>query len=294
MTLLELPTPFPSEYGKILLLEPEDADREALLERIRSGGYDKPFVADDGDGRTLYFSLTYVQSCMRIKEPDALELIYTRKMMAFLLFHTNPRSLLLLGLGGGSLAKFCHRHLPLAKIAAVEISPQVIAFRGLFHLPPDDARFRVIEADAAEYLAAACALREKRERHDVIMIDAFDRHGLASSISTPEFYEDVRSALLPRGVLVANLAGQREERRAHLELMMTVFGDNLLVLPVEDDGNEIVFAFRDPGFEPRWRWINSQTKAMRARYGLDFPKFAAKLERSAKLGYLQRALNAAS
>jgi len=286
--LLELPNPFPTEYGKVLLHEPPDADREALLENIRSGSYDKPFVADDGDARTLYFSLIYVQSCMRIKAPDALELTYTRKMMAFLLFHTNPRSLLLLGLGGGSLAKFCHRHLPLAKIAAVEISPQVIAFRELFCVPPDDARFRVIEADAAQYLAEHG--KESRERHDVILIDAFDRHGLASSISTPEFYADVRAALQPRGVLVCNLAGQREERAAHLELMMTAFGDNLLVLPVEDDGNEIVFAFHDAAFQPRWRWINSQAQAMRSRYGLDFPRFAAKLERSSKLGYLQRTL----
>ena len=300
--LLELPNPFPTEYGKVLLHEPPDADREALLESIRSGSYDKPFVADDGDARTLYFSLIYVQSCMRIEAPDALELAYTRKMMAFLLFHTNPRSLLLLGLGGGSLAKFCHRRLPLAKVVAVEISPQVIAFRELFGVPPDDARFRVIEADAADYLAAA---RDKRaglrvgpketcERHDVIMIDAFDRHGLASSISSPEFYADVRAALLTRGVLVCNLAGLREERAAHLELMMAAFGDNLLVLPVEDDGNEIVFAFRDAGFEPRWRWINSQAQAMRSRYGLDFPRFAAKLERGSKLGYLQRSLGGAA
>lgn len=292
--LLELPTPFPTEYGKLLLLEPADADRVALLESIRSGSYEKPFIADDGDARTLYFSLIYVQSCMRLKAPDALELAYTRKMMAFLLFHTNPRSLLLLGLGGGSLAKFCHRHLPQAKIRAVEISPQVIAFREQFCVPPDDERFQVIEADAAEYLAATRGTpggaKALRERHDIIMIDAFDRHGLASSISTPAFYADVRAALLPRGVLVCNLAGLREERVAHLELMMSVFGDNLLVLPVEDDGNEIVFAFCDTAFEPRWRWINSQALAMRSRYGLDFPKFAAKLERASKLGYLQRSL----
>ena len=154
-------------------------------------------------------------------------------------------------------------------------------------MPPDDERFRVIEADAADYLVEA---RRRPEKHDVILIDAFDRHGLASSISSVRFYENVRAALQPRGLLVVNLAGVRDERAAHLALMIEVFGDNLLLLPVEDDGNDIVFAFRDPAFEPRWRWIAGQAEAMRKRYGLDFPGFAASLERSRKLGYLQRTL----
>lgn len=291
MSLLELPSPFPTEYGRIVLHEPPDADRAALLEALRDGSYDKPFVADDGSGRTLYFSLTYVQSCMRIDDPDALELHYTRKMMACLFFQPQPRQLLLLGLGGGSLAKFCHRHLPLARITAVELSPQVIAFRELFGLPPDDARLRVLEADAAVHLAEA---RAQRARHDVIMIDVFDRDGLAPAVSDSAFYENARAVLAPAGVLVANLAGEPSVRAAHLARMQSVFGDNLLLLPVEDDGNDIVFAFRDPGFEPRWRWINSQSKAMHARYGLDFPRFAARLERSRKLGYLSRRLEACS
>ena len=50
------------------------------------------------------------------------------------------------------------------------------------------------------------------------------------------------------------------------------FGDNVLLLPLPEDGNHIVFAFRDPGFEPRWRWIGEQAGAMRARYGLDGPE----------------------
>ena len=81
------------------------------------------------------------------------------------------------------------------------------------------------------------------------------------------------------------------ERNAHLELMRSVFGGNVIVLPVKEDGNHIAFAFRDATFEPRWRWMDGQVKAMRKRYGLDFPKFAGKLERSRKLGYLKRIMH---
>ncbi|MND06081.1 hypothetical protein D3C83_272480 [compost metagenome] len=54
------------------------------------------------------------------------------------------------------------------------------------------------------------------------------------------------------------------------------------------DGNHLAFAFHDPAFEPRWKWLAREARAMKARYGLDFPRFAEKLERSRKLGYVRR------
>ena len=41
-----------------------------------------------------------IQSAMRLEDPFALELDYTRCMMAFLLFHPEPRRALMIGLGG--------------------------------------------------------------------------------------------------------------------------------------------------------------------------------------------------
>lgn len=264
-----------SPAGELLrLLEPADADRTVLLSRLLNGTYDKPFIAEDGDTRTLLFSWAYVQSRMRIRDPVTLELCYTRKMMCFLLFHTNPRALLMLGLGGGSLAKYCHHYLPQARIAVVESNRDVLAFRNQFAVPHDDSRFQVVEGEAGEYVAAC------RDQWDVVLMDAFDRHGLAPALCGREFYEQVRTRLLPNGVLVANVAGLRNERMGYIDTMKIVFGDNMIVLPVEEDDNDVVFAFRDPTFEPRWRWIESQVEAMRRRYGLEFPMFARKLKRS--------------
>ena len=160
----------------------------------------------------------------------------------------------------------------------MEIDPDVIAFREQFLVPPDDERFRVVRGDAAQYVAQC------EDDHDVVLIDAFDRDGVAPSLCTREFYQDVRGLLPRKGVMVANLVGPKAERLAHLEMIRTVFDGNVILLPVADDGNYVAFAFRDPAFEPRWRWIDGEAKAMRARYGLDFPAFAAKLERSRKRG----------
>ncbi len=272
--MLDLPNPVGSGRTRVRLLEPLDADRNVLAARLLNGTYNKPFITEDGTTRELRFCWTYTQSRMRIDEPIALQMFYTRAMMSFLLFHTHPRSLLLLGLGGGSLAKYCHLHLPEARIVAVESNADVLALRSEFAVPSDDDRFHVVEADAGAFVAAC------RDRFDVVLMDAFDRRGLASGLGTREFYEELRARLRPDGILVANVAGMQAERCDHIESLNRVWGDNMLVLPAEEDHNDVVFAFHDPTFEPRWGWIQSQAESLRRRYGIELPAFARQLKRS--------------
>ena len=86
--------------------------------------FDAPFVVNVDGVRSLHFTMGEVQSSMRTDRPDELELDYTRTMMGFLLLNPQPRAIAMIGLGGGSLAKFCHRHLPSARITAVENNPR--------------------------------------------------------------------------------------------------------------------------------------------------------------------------
>lgn len=282
--LLELRNPFADERGVIRLLEPPDSDRLQLVERILAGTYDKPYVIEEGDSVSLYFTRDLTQSGMRLSDPDALEFSYTRRMMSFLLFVHQPRRILMLGLGGGSLAKYCHRHLPDTRITVVEIDPDVLAFRQQFRVPADDARLRVLLGDAAAYMGN-CA-----DTPDVVVMDAFDRDGFSASISSRAFYRSVRNALAPEGLMVANLVGTKPVRGMHLDMIADVFAGNVIVMPIEEDGNYLVFAFRNAGFEPRWRWIEAQARAMQKHYGLDFPKYAVQLKRSRKDGFLQNVL----
>ena len=78
-------------------------------------------VSDAGGVRSLHIGGDAVQSAMRIGAPDALYLDYTRCMLACLLFEPEPRRALLIGLGGGSLAKFLHRNLKSLQVRAVEV-----------------------------------------------------------------------------------------------------------------------------------------------------------------------------
>src|SRR5690349_9611761 len=126
---LELPSPFVCEPGTLRMIERPRGLGSAQVDQLRAGTLGRPFILDYGQTRILYFTTAAVQSAMRLDDPEALIAPYTRKMMAFLLFLPAPRHVLMIGLGGGSLAKFCYRHLPRTRISVVEVNADVIALR---------------------------------------------------------------------------------------------------------------------------------------------------------------------
>lgn len=280
--LFEMPSPFEVEAGRVLMLEPPWAKQGELRRQLLDESYPRPFVVDDGRKRYLYFSVRLMQSAMDLAAPNALELGYTRKMMAFLLFNPKPKRILLIGLGGGSLVKFCHHRLPAAHLTAVELDPDVIALGEAFLLPPEGPRLSIVQGDGAEYLAGA------EKGIDVLLVDAFDRTGLAPGLASREFLETAQGKLSGSGILVINLAGDRESYAGLISLAMEVFDDQVIVFSVPEDGNHILLAFKDRYFEPRWRQVHNFAKELRARFGLDFPEFAQQIERSAKLGLARR------
>lgn len=281
-SLLEFPSPFPAEPGLVRLLEPPGSDAAALAARLVAGDYGKPFVLENGGLRALHFSLGYVQSVMDIANPAALVLAYARAMMAFLLFNPRPRRIGMIGLGGGSLANFCHRHLPAAELTVVEIDADVIALRRHFGVPADDARFRVLHADGVRWLG------ETETRSDVLLIDAFGAEGVAETLLDTNFHANAFRHLGGRGVLVMNLAGTRESFAPHVARLLEVFDERVIAMPVREDGNHILLAFRDPAFAPRWNWMRSQALALQARTGLDFPNLAGALEAGERQGHAWR------
>ena len=156
----------------------------------------KPYLKEDGEEVALHFDFRTVQSAMSKADPDALTLGYTRTMMAFLLFQPEPARIAMIGLGGGSMAKYCLRHLPGVDFTAVEISPEIIALRDDFRLPPDGERFRVVCADGADYI------RAMNHTVDVLLLDGFDLEGQPRQLCSTAFYDYCFARLNPGGVLL--------------------------------------------------------------------------------------------
>ena len=231
----------------------------------------RPFILDTAGTRQLYFDLRAVQSSMRLEEPDALVTAYAQKMMAFLLFNRAPRHILMIGLGGGSLVKFCHRHLQGTRLTVVEIDPDIIELREWFHIPADDERLRVILGDGAEFV------RRGDWTADILLIDAFDRGGVAPPLAADDFYAQAFRYLQPNGVLVMNLSGERGRYVAHLEKLRKACPGPVLLVPVEADGNVLVFAFAQA--KKAWTWESVETTAeeLQLAFALEFPRFLQRL-----------------
>jgi spermidine synthase len=199
-----------------------------------------PLVRTRGDTRTLEFSPGDVQSEMRLSRPDALVLAYARAMMCFALFVPRPRHILMVGLGGGSLAKFCYRHFPHTRITVVELRADVIALREQFCVPPDGRRFRVVHADAADYIAAVPGSA------DVLLVDGFDVSGLPPALSSDRFYADCRRALREGGVLAANIFSYDPDYEGALARLGRVFTGRVCRFHQMAGNNHILFAVKAP------------------------------------------------
>ncbi|WP_295764027.1 transferase spermidine synthase [Undibacterium sp.] len=220
--------------------------RMMRLEALQAKHKGRPFVFDEGNLRYMYFNLKSVQSAMKINAPDELICGYTRGMMAFLMANPAPQHILMIGLGGGSLVKFCYRHLPDCRITVLEIDADVIALREQFMVPADDARLQIIHADAIEYLANINAsIDATLTQFDVILLDGFSIEGLVQELNSTSFYASCYAALSAQGCLVVNMWGKRKLLIPALSALRTQFEQNVWWCRSLDSYNLLVFCFKN-------------------------------------------------
>jgi len=222
--------------------------------------------------RALHLGSPTVQSAMRIREPFALELTYTRAIMCFLLFHANVRKMLTIGLGGGSVPKYVYAHCPDIASTVVEISPKIIQVaRNQFYVPENDARFEVIEADGLVYLA------EHHDEADVLLIDAFDSNGIPPDFCSQDFFDQCSATLKSDGIFVINLWGSDKNFDLYLSRIEQSFDDRVLILPTGKPGNIAVFAFRRGVSDLRLNTLRERARALEKTHKIEFLQFVDKL-----------------
>lgn len=225
-------------------------------------------VSERDGVRYLHLGGVTIQSAMRVNAPNELELAYTRSMMGFLLFQDVPGNVLMVGLGGGSVAKFVYHNLPAVRTHIVEINPQVVAAaRSHFFLPEEEARFRIEIADGVD------VVRAQSGSCDVLMVDGYDDRSLVEELASQSFYDECAAALAPDGVLVVNLWSSDKLFDVYLKRIEASFNGLVLCMTTARLSNIIVFGFkRSPG-NPRWQDLKERAKQLEAEYGLEFLDF---------------------
>ena len=224
-------------------------------------------VSEEAGVRYLHFGSPWVQGAMRMRKPAALELEYTREMLACLLWRDWalwPRNILLIGLGAGSLVKFLYRHLPRARLHVVEIDPRMPAFAAQhFGLPADPARVRIDIADGSAFV------RTHPGRFDLILVDGFDHRARAGALDTPAFYRDCLARLNPRGVMATNLFGNVRGFDKSLRRVDEAFAGRVIAMPPGEVGNVIVFGLEAEGTEVTLADLRERARLLGDETGLN-------------------------
>ena len=233
-------------------------------------------ISEQAGVRNLHFGSEWIQGSMRIRQPYALELAYTREMMACLLLRPDPawpRNALLIGLGAGSLAKFIYRHLPQTLITPVEIDARVVAMaQHYFHLPEDSQRLRIVIADAADYIT------QPGRKFDAIFVDGYGPDGQVAALDTLEFYAACRKRLSAQGLLISNLLSRSRGYAASAERIHTAFQQRSLVFPSLDSGNAVAFAVCGEAVDVRLEEMRVQALELKRRTGLDLRPTITRLQ----------------
>ena len=141
------------------------------------------------------------QSCSDLQDPQRLIFDYTQMMLGALYLAPEPRHILIIGLGGGTLPRALRTLLPSAEIDVVEIDPAVTRVAAQYFGFQADPQTRVFEQDGRVYVRQALT---RSQRYDLIMLDAYDHQYIPEHLLTREFLQQVRALLLPAGIVAAN------------------------------------------------------------------------------------------
>ncbi len=221
----------------------------------RTSKYNTIFVTEDSQGlRTLRFERNGArQSVVKLGDPDHLELPYTRAILSGFIFCQQPRRVLIVGLGGGTIPMFLRKHWPDLTIDVVEIDGGVFDVAKQYFGFREDPKMHVFIDDGRRFIANC------RDPYDLIFLDAFDRDSVPYQLTTREFLRLTRRAITPGGALVGNI-WDRGSNRLHDAMVRTyqdVF-DDVYLFPVPYVGNEILVAL------PRQARLSSDQLARRA------------------------------
>ena len=224
--------------------------------------------SDAGDIRYLHLGTEWVQGSMRLDAPFAIELEYVQRMMAWLLFAepsgVATRHAMQLGLGAGTLTKFCRKQLRM-RTTAIELNPQVLAAcRGWFKLPADDAKLRVVIADAATEIRRP----QWQGTVDALQVDLYDHEAAAPVLDSEAFYADCRALLTDDGAMTVNLFGRASSYERSLQKISAAFGEAAVwAFKPTREGNTVVLAQRAPT-RPRRDALAERAQSIQTRWSL--------------------------
>ena len=204
------------------------------------------YVVKEGDLLCLKFSIPRKQdtsqSCKNVKKPDEMVFNYTKMTMASVLLNNNPKSILVVGLGGGTLPTALHDMYPDAQIISLDIDPAVADVAKEYFEFQESENNKVVIRDARLFIKREVL---KNKQYDLIILDAFGSDYIPEHLTTVEFLEEVKSILSPDGVIAANTFSSPRLYKHELSTYAKVFGD-FYVLRMPGSSNRVLLHSLNP------------------------------------------------
>jgi len=196
------------------------------------------YVVDTETHRILSFDTVIQQSCMDLKHPEIITLDYLKAVVLIFAF-TSPKSMMILGVGGGDLMRALVHVMPNLKVNAVELRAEILAVSERFFLLPMQGNITYYADDGRRYLENAAD-----NSTDVIFSDMFSVSGVNAYQNKAQFLSHCHRALSDDGWLVANFHELHRLDTLFFERLKTLFSA-VFLCPVPG-GNFILFAGKKP------------------------------------------------
>ncbi|MBF6058878.1 MULTISPECIES: spermidine synthase [Thiomicrorhabdus] len=180
-------------------------------------------VVENRSTRKLYFDTPIEQSCIYRNAPMTLNFEYQQKIVSLVNEHFQNRKqpknyrVLMLGMGGGSMAHNLYHSLPNVQITIVELRQIVIDAAYRYFQLPNVPEIESIQADAIEYILELALDCDDNPlfQYDAILVDIFDAEGLPPELSAPLFHDAIADCVKKKGRLIFNLWNRIEPGREH-------------------------------------------------------------------------------
>ena len=172
---------------------------------------------------------------------------------------TEPKEILILGMGAGTSVQQYLHFFPKAHIDAVEIDPEIIRIakdKKYFGLK-ESPRLKILTEDARPFLS------KSKKKYDVIELDMFQGGpDVPFYVTTKEFFRLVADHLLPKGVAMMNVlsVGEAPTLLCSIEKTLETAFPTVFAVRVEKSSNYILVGLKEKLEVP-----GGVTKILRAR-----------------------------
>jgi len=221
-------------------------------------------VWEIGDLRELRFGNKILQSVYSKVQPHYLVLPYTRYMLLSLIFCPEPKSILHIGLGGGSIARWFHSEFPNIQQSIFEVNEKVIEAAYRFFKFPRSNRLKVFNGDATKLVQLIS------NKFDLIFLDAFNDFGAPEEVKRTDFLRSLWSCLDNSGMVVGNFWTLTGDFKEQCEMWRNIFA-SVHNARANKKGNEILFGSKISQIKEE-RKFQKISKILEKRYRIEFRK----------------------